>query len=63
MFVAMTGGQTMGSAQSYALKQYLRSLLFISTGDKDDLDGHNPTYATKTTKTTDAKHTTQRRTS
>ena len=34
MFVAMTGGQTMGSAQSYALKQYLRSLLFISTGDE-----------------------------
>jgi hypothetical protein len=54
----------MGSSQSYVLKQFLRGLLFISTGDKDDLDGHNQTFATKTNKTTpNAKHTTQRRTS
>ena len=34
------------------------------SGDKDDLDGHNQTFATKTTQTTsNAKHTTQRRTS
>ena len=44
-------------------------MLFISTGDKDDLDGHNQTFANKTPekKTTTfekkAKHTTQRRTS
>ena len=66
MFVAMTGGQTMGSAQSYVLKQYLRGLLFISTGDKDDLDGHNQTFATKPktgegNSSTDSKHTTNRR--
>ena len=60
----MTGGQSLGSSQSYILKQFLRGLLFISTGDKDDLDGHNQTFATKTTQTTsNAKHTTQRRTS
>ena len=66
MFVAMTGGQSLGSSQSYILKQFLRGLLFISTGDKDDLDGHNQTFANKTTTnktTTNAKHTTQRRTS
>jgi hypothetical protein len=34
----LTGAQTSGSAQSYAVKQYLRGLLLISTGDKDDAD-------------------------
>jgi hypothetical protein len=34
----VTGAQTSGSAQSYALKQYLRGLLLISTGEKDDVD-------------------------
>ena len=34
----LTGAQTSGSAQSYAVKQYLRGLLLISTGDKDDPD-------------------------
>jgi hypothetical protein len=34
----LTGAQTSGSAQSYAVKQFLRGLLMISTGDKDDVD-------------------------
>jgi hypothetical protein len=36
--VIRTGAQSFGSAQSYALKQYLRGLLLIPTGDKDDAD-------------------------
>jgi len=28
----------MGTAQSYALKQFMRSLFQLSTGEKDDLD-------------------------
>ena len=36
--VQRTGAQAYGSAQSYALKQFLRSLLLIPTGDKDDAD-------------------------
>jgi hypothetical protein len=32
------GAQAFGSAQSYSLKQFLRSLFQISTGDKDDPD-------------------------
>ncbi len=34
----ITGAQTSGSAQSYALKQYLRGLFLIQTGEKDDPD-------------------------
>jgi len=44
MFVAMTGGQSMGSSMSYCLKQFMRSLFQISTGEKDDLDGHNQNF-------------------
>lgn len=36
--VIRTGAQSYGSAQSYALKQYLRGLHMIPTGDKDDAD-------------------------
>lgn len=36
--VPFTGAQAFGSAQSYALKQFLRSLFQITTGDKDDPD-------------------------
>lgn len=36
--VPMNGAQSSGSAQSYALKQYFRSVLMIPTGDKDDAD-------------------------
>lgn len=36
--VPMNGAQAYGSAQSYALKQFLRGLFLIPTGDKDDAD-------------------------
>ena len=69
MFVAMTGGQSMGSSQSYCLKQYMRSLFLISTGEKDDLDGHNQNFnGGKEEKNNEKKgsktpqHTTHRRT-
>ena len=42
VMLPLTGAQTSGSAQSYALKQYLRGLLMISTGEKDDPDFHQP---------------------
>ncbi len=38
VMLPLTGAQTSGSAQSYAVKQFLRGLLMISTGDKDDAD-------------------------
>jgi hypothetical protein len=44
MFVSMTGGQSMGSSMSYTLKQFMRSLFQISTGERDDLDGHNQNF-------------------
>ena len=69
MFVAMTGGQSMGSSQSYCLKQYMRSLFLISTGERDDLDGHNQNFnGGKEEKNNEKKgsktpqHTTHRRT-
>ena len=34
----------MGSSMSYTLKQFMRSLFQISTGEKDDLDGHNQNF-------------------
>ena len=53
IFCEMKGGQAMGAAQSYALKQMCRSIFFIATGEKDDLDSQNQTYnAPKQTKTT-----------
>lgn len=36
--VLRNGAQAYGSAQSYALKQFLRAKLLIPTGDKDDAD-------------------------
>lgn len=36
--VLRNGSQAYGSAQSYVLKQFLRALLQIATGDKDDAD-------------------------
>tara|TARA_R100001086_G_scaffold226362_1_gene144980 strand:- start:212 stop:850 length:639 start_codon:yes stop_codon:yes gene_type:complete len=59
VLMPLTGAQTSGSAQSYALKQYLRGLLLISTGEKDDpdfsqsapsdgVDGVVPEVSTKT---------------
>lgn len=38
VMVQASGAQAFGSAQSYALKQFMRSLFQISTGDKDDAD-------------------------
>ena len=38
VMLPLTGAQTSGSAQSYAVKQYLRALLLISTGERDDPD-------------------------
>ena len=66
MFVAMTGGQSMGSSMSYCLKQFMRSLFQISTGEKDALDGHNQNFGVKKkeeNKKDDktSQHTTQRR--
>ena len=53
IYCEMKGGQAMGAAQSYALKQMLRSLFLIATGENDDLDNQNQTYnnAIKTTTT------------
>jgi|TARA_B110000285_G_C15077244_1_gene591456 hypothetical protein len=45
MFVEATGGQSMGSSQSYTLKQYMRALFLIPTGETDDLDGHEKTMS------------------
>src|SRR3954471_22040307 len=36
--VLATGAQAFGSAQSYALKQFMRAMFMISTGEKDDPD-------------------------
>ena len=36
--VIRSGAQSYGSAQSYVLKQFMRSLLLVPTGDKDDAD-------------------------
>ena len=41
---AVTGPQTTGSSQSYALKQFSRSLFQIPTGERDDAD-HQPQQA------------------
>lgn len=47
IYCEMKGGQAMGAAQSYALKQFMRSLFLISTGENDDLDNQNQTYNIK----------------
>jgi|TARA_E500000305_G_C3997885_1_gene225601 hypothetical protein len=38
IIVPFGSGTAMGTAQSYALKQFMRSLFQLSTGEKDDLD-------------------------
>ena len=40
--VQITGAQSSGAAQSYALKQYFRGIFMIPTGDKDDPDFNKP---------------------
>lgn len=42
VMVPANGAQAYGSAQSYALKQFMRSLFQIPTGDKDDVDHQEP---------------------
>ena len=41
--VMFTGAQAFGAAQSYALKQFMRSTFQIATGDADDPDYDPPT--------------------
>tara|TARA_Y100000114_G_scaffold156329_1_gene183153 strand:+ start:10013 stop:10477 length:465 start_codon:yes stop_codon:yes gene_type:complete len=38
IIVPFGSGTAMGTAQSYALKQFMRSLFQLSTGEKDDLE-------------------------
>ncbi|HYI40034.1 MAG TPA: ERF family protein [Allosphingosinicella sp.] len=45
--VLATGAQSAGSAQSYALKQFLRGLFLIPTGDDDDPDKAGVEIASK----------------
>lgn len=42
MVDASMGSQSFGAAQSYALKQFQRSLFQIATGENDDADTHPP---------------------
>lgn len=42
VMVPAQGAQAFGSAQSYALKQFMRSLFQIPTGDRDDVDFYKP---------------------
>jgi len=39
---ALGPAQAFGSAQSYALKQFLRATFLVATGDGDDPDAHKP---------------------
>lgn len=42
------GGQTFGALQSYAVKQFMRGLFLIPTGEQEpDLDGQKPDYKKK----------------
>ena len=45
------GAQSFGSAQSYALKQFMRSLFQIATGDQDDADYGPQSHTPPTLKT------------
>jgi len=51
--VQHTGAQSAGSAQSYALKQLMRGLFLIPTGDKDDPDRAGVDIASKGEQQTD----------
>ncbi len=54
--VLATGAQAYGSAQSYALKQFQRSLFHIATGEQDDPD-NKQTLDIATTSEIDVKKT------
>ena len=45
--VPFGNGTAMGTAQSYALKQFMRSLFQLSTGEQDDLDALDQKQETK----------------
>lgn len=51
--VQHTGAQSAGSAQSYALKQFMRGLFLIPTGDADDPDKAGVDIASKGEQQTD----------
>jgi hypothetical protein len=50
VMVPARGAQAFGSAQSYALKQFMRSLFQIPTGDKEDADFAAPAKLPETVK-------------
>lgn len=50
VIVPANGAQAFGSAQSYALKQFMRSQFQIPTGDKDDADHNEATPLPSQTK-------------
>jgi len=50
VMVPARGAQAFGSAQSYALKQFMRSLFQIPTGDKEDADFAMPARLPETVK-------------
>lgn len=51
--VQFNGAQAAGSSQSYALKQFMRGLFLIKTGDKDDPDTKGMEIASKGDQQTD----------
>lgn len=55
--VQFNGAQAAGSAQSYALKQLMRGLFLIKTGDKDDPDEKGLDIASKGEAQTDLQKT------
>jgi hypothetical protein len=55
--VQFNGAQAAGSAQSYALKQLMRGLFLIKTGDKDDPDEKGLDIASKSEQQTDLQKT------
>jgi hypothetical protein len=55
--VQFNGAQAAGSAQSYALKQLMRGLFLIKTGDKDDPDEKGLDIASKGEQQTDLQKT------
>lgn len=55
--VMHSGAQSAGSAQSYALKQFMRGLFLIPTGDADDPDKSGIEIASKGEQQTDLQKT------
>lgn len=55
--VQANGAQAAGSAQSYALKQLMRGLFMIPTGDKDDPDKEGLDISSKGERETDLQKT------